>query len=74
MITQREVIELDLSVYEPQDDYILMEGDVDRSECSMCEERMGLPDSADEWDVCKACPVMKKMNPEMAKLLEEAGL
>lgn len=73
-VTKREIIELGLTIKEQDDDYIMLEGDMDRSECSECTERMGLPNDAEEFDVCKACPVMRKMKPEILALLKEAGL
>ena len=74
MITMKEIIETGLTIMSPEDGIALLEGDVDRRECAACTERMGLPADSEEWDVCQACPVMRKMKPELKALLEEAGI
>ena len=74
MISQHEAISLELTIFSPDEGIQLLQGDMDRRECSECEERMGLPDGVEEYDICVGCPVMRKMKPELKLLLEEAGL
>ena len=71
MISRHEIISLELTIISVQDGIQLLEGDVDRRECSSCEERMGLPDGVEEYDICRGCPVMRKMKPELKALLQE---
>ena len=74
MISKHEIISLELSVITVEEGLQLLEGDADRCECGECEERMGLPDGVDEYDICRGCPVMRKMKPELKSLLEKAGV